>query len=339
MLAPSPFSPTIPHFQLAWDSVSLGALKRCEKYYEYTILGNWTTRTRSVHLEFGGLYAAALERYAHAKASGSSHDTATLTMVRWALENSGERVCAVCGGTGADPIDETDRCGQCFGRGTGNRWKPWTPEGEAASLKNRYTLIRTLVWNVEDRLGTPFQTLILANGKPATELSFSFPLTEIEGEEVSYCGHMDEVVTYEGAAWVKDDKTTKNSLDANYRQHFTPDNQMSGYTVAGKIVLQLPVRGVLVRAAQVGVNFNRFATFPVPRPQAVLDEWTRDAQVWIKRARENAERGFWPLNDRACFGCEFRKVCAVSPSHRDAWLKEDYVQRKPWNPLETRGDV
>jgi hypothetical protein len=265
-------------------------------------------------LEFGGLYAAALERYAHAKASGATHDSATLAMVRWALENSGER-------------DEN------------GEWLPWTPEGEAASLKNRYTLIRSLVWNVEDRLGTPFQTLILANGKPATELSFSFPLFEVGGEEVSYCGHFDEIVTFDGQEWVKDDKTSKNSLDGNYRQSFTPDNQMSGYTVAGKIVLKRPIRGVLVRACQVGVNFNRFATFPVPRPQAVLDEWTRDAQVWITRAREDAQRGFFPLNDRACFGCEFRKVCGVSPNHREAWLKEDFVQRAPWNPLLVRGDV
>jgi hypothetical protein len=309
--APSPFSLTVPNFQTSWDSTSLGWYKKCPKYYQYTMLQGWISRSKSIHLIFGGWYASGVERYAHARATGMSHEDATIHMVRWVLENSGVR--------------ESD--------GT---FIPWD---SGDTLKNRYTLVRSLVWNVEDRLGTPFQTLILANGRPAVELSFDFPLFELEGEVISYSGHMDEVVTFENHEWVKDDKTTKNALDANYRQTFSPDNQMSGYTIAGKIVLARPVQGVLVRAAQIGVNFNRFTTFPVPRPQAVLDEWTKDAQIVIARAREDAVRGHWPMNDKACFGCEFRRVCSVSHSHRAAWLKDDFLQRPPWNPLEARGDV
>lgn len=314
--APSPFSTVTPNFQTSWDSTSLGWYKKCPKYYQYTMLGGWISRSKSIHLIFGGWYASGVERYAHAKASGASHHEATVTMVRWVLENSGIR--AVDPNTGEEVF---------------------TPWDSGDSLKNRYTLIRSLVWNVEDRLGTPFQTLILSNGKPAVELSFSFPLFELDREPIYYSGHMDEVVEFEQRYWVKDDKTTKNALDANYRQQFSPDNQMSGYTVAGKVVLSIPIQGVLVRAAQIGVNFNRFTTFPVPRPQAVLDEWTKDAQIVIARAKEDAQRGHWPMNDKACFGCEFRKVCSVSPSHRNAWLKEDFIQRPKWNPLEARGDV
>lgn len=310
-VAPSPFSLTIPNFQTSWDSTSLGWYKKCPKYYQYTMLGGWISRSKSIHLIFGGWYASGVERYAHACAKGMSHEDAVLHMIQWVMENSGIR--------DAEGV-----------------FHPWE---SGDTLKNRYTLVRSLVWNVEDRLGTPFQTLILANGKPAVELSFSFPLFELEGETIFYSGHMDEVVTFEDREWVKDDKTTKNALDAHYRQTFSPDNQMSGYTVAGKIVLARPIQGVLVRAAQIGVNFNRFATFPVPRPQSVLDEWTKDAQIVIGRAREDALRNHWPMNDKACFGCEFRRVCSVSPSHRDAWLKEDFLQRPPWNPLEARGDV
>lgn len=333
--SPSPFSLITPNFQTSWDSTSLGWYKKCPKYYYYSMLGGWISRSKSVHLTFGGFYASGVERYAHARAEGLPHDEASRKMVRWVLNASGTHACGECKGhcLVGDPPRMCDACG---GTGEGTAFIPWE---SGDSIKNRYTLVRSLVWNVEDRLGTPFQTLILSDGKPAVELSFQFPLFELDGEVIYYSGHMDEVVKFDGRTWVKDDKTTKNALDGNYRQTFSPDNQMSGYTVAGKVVLQTPIEGVLVRATQVGVNFNRFTTFPVSRPQAVLDEWTVDTQIVIARAKEDAQRGHWPMNDKSCFGCEFRRVCSVSKTHRDAWLKDDFLQRPPWNPLEARGDV
>jgi hypothetical protein len=313
--APSPFSPTLPKFQLAWDSTSLGWLKTCPRLYQYQMLEGWEPRSKGIHLTFGSLYASALERYAHAKASGASHDEATLRMVRWALENSGTRT------------EEGE-------------WEPWSPIPDPdANIKNRYTLVRTLVWNAEERLTSPFSTYILANGKPAVELSFNFPVFSVAGEEVSLSGHIDEVVQEEdGSLWVRDDKTTKSPLDASYFSRYTPDNQMSLYSLAGKVILESPIRGVLVKAAQMGVNFSRFRTGQIPRPSAVLTEWLNDAHLHITRAREYALANYWPLNDKACFLCSFKKVCAVSPSHRNAWLQEDYVRRE-WNPLHARGDI
>lgn len=314
MNAPSPFSVTIPNFQLAWDSTSLGWLKSCPRLYYYQMILQYEPRGKGIHLAFGGWYAAALERYAHSRASGESHDTATIRMVRYALEQSGER-------------DED---------GT---WLPWSPTEPDANLKNRYTLIRTLVWNAEERLTSPFSTYILANGRPATELSFNFPAFEIDGHEISLSGHMDEVVTEDdNSLWVRDDKTSKNALDANYFARYTPDNQMSLYSYAGKIVLERPIRGVLVKAAQIGVNFSRFRTAQIPRPPAVLAEWFTDTFYWISQAKSFAERNYWPMNDRSCFLCSFKKICAVSPSHREAHLKEDFVKRV-WNPLSARGDI
>ncbi len=312
--APSPYSTTTPNFQTTFDSTSLGWLKTCPRYYQYQMLQGWEPRNRSIHLTFGGLYAAALERYAHTKASGQSHDAAVLAMVRWAMENSGER--------DADGV-----------------WTPWTPTEPDANIKNRYTLIRALVWNAEERLTSPFTTYIRPNGLPAVELSFNFHAFDLDGEAISLSGHLDEVVEEgDGSLWIRDDKTTKNALDANYFSRFTPDNQMSLYSYAGRVVLDRPIRGVLVKAAQMAVGFSRFRTSQVPRPSAVLEEWFTDAQWWIGQAKGFAERQHWPMNDKACFLCPFKKVCAVSPSHREAHLKEDFVLRR-WNPLESRGTI
>lgn len=338
--APSPFSPTLPTMQVAWDSTSLGWLKQCPRAYRYQMILGWEPRTRGIHLTFGSLYASALERYAHTKASGSTHDEAVLAMVRWAMENSGTQDnCPVCDGQGILHIgsERACDCPQC--NGTGGVFLPWTPTEPEANFKNRYTLIRTLVWNAEDRLTSPFSTLILDTGKPATELSFNFPAFEIDNELICLTGHLDEVVTEpDGSLWIRDDKTTKSSLDASYFSRYTPDNQMSLYSFAGKIVLERPIRGVLVKAAQIGVNFSRFRTAQIPRPNAVLEEWFEDTKFWIGQAKGFAERGHWPMNDKACFLCSFKKVCAVSPSHREAHLREDFVSRR-WNPLQARGDI
>lgn len=313
--APSNFSTLTPNFQTAWDSTSLGWLKRCPTLYKRTAIDGWTSRHQGIHLRFGGLYAAALERFAHSKASGESHDTAVLRMVRWALENSGER-------------DED------------GVWVPWDPSPDPdANVKNRYTLLRTLVWNADERQTSPFTTLILANGKPAVELSFNFAFTEIDGEAISLSGHLDEVVEAASDIYVRDDKTTKNALGASYFAQYTPNGQMSLYTVAGKIILDRPVRGVLVKAAQIGVNFSRFQTAQVPRPQAVLDEWMADTRFWITQAKRFAEADHWPMNDASCFLCGHKKICAVSPSHREAHLAVDFIKAPRWNPLIARGDI
>ena len=112
--APSPFSKNIPNFQTSWDSTSLGWFKVCPTLYKYQMIDGWSPRTKGIHLYFGQMYASGLERYSHHRASGMSHEDATLAMVKWALEATGER------------------------DSEGN-FLPWTSDDP---FKNRYTLHR-----------------------------------------------------------------------------------------------------------------------------------------------------------------------------------------------------
>lgn len=308
--APRPFSEVTPNFQLVWDSTSLGWFKTCPRYYYYQMILGYAPKSKSIHLTFGGWYASGVELYAKARAEGQDHNDAVLAMVKWAMGVTGTR----------------DEAGV------------FTPWESGDQFKNRYTLIRSLVWNVDDREHSPWRTVILANGKPAVELSFKFEAFTVGDETIYLSGHMDEVVENDGRTWVKDDKTTKGAVDANYFRHWTPNNQMSLYSIAGKVILNRPVSGVLVRATQIQVGFNRFNTQQVPRPEPILTEWLADAKYWIERARECAINNHWPMNDTACtnyMGCAFQRVCSVSPSHRKAWLAEDFV-KFTWNPLVER---
>jgi RecB family exonuclease len=314
----SNFSQVTPNFPTAWDSTMLGTFKECPaKFYYQHILG-FQPPGSNIHLHFGQLFHKGKEHYYHFRAEGLDHQSALNEMVEKMLEESGTRDA-----TGA--------------------FQPWsTADHPDANIKNRQTLIRSLVWTCEDERNLPFTTYILANGKPAVELSFRFQPFEVGGEPVTFCGHLDRLVTTpDDRTWVQDHKTTKQALSATYFRQFSPHNQFSLYTIAGKVVLDAPCQGVLVSGVQIGVNFTRSALHQVPRPEAVLTEWLHDAKLYIEAAYTYARANHWPMNDKSCGnygGCPFQRVCAVSPSHRPQWLTADFTTFD-WNPLVIRGDI
>lgn len=309
----SSFSSHLPTLQFAWDSTSLSALKECPRKYYYSIVLGYQPKRRSFHLDFGIFYHEALEAYDRAKANGADHDSACVAAVRRALTSSWDPGLA----------------------------RPWI---SGDNYKNRYTLIRTIVWYLEQFADDPIETIILSNGTPAVELSFryNFPHSfESVGEPAIFCGHLDRLGSIGGGLWVVDRKTTQHAIDDNYFARYTPDNQMSGYSVAGKIVYNIPVQGVIVDAAQVLVTFSRFRRGFANRTQSQLDEWVRDTQYYMEQAEIYATRNYWPQNDKSCFnygGCPYREICARSPEVRERWLEAGFTKRI-WDPLVVRGDV
>lgn len=265
--------------QFAWDSTSLGLLKECPRKYYYTIIEGWRWRGESVHLRFGILYHAALELYDRARAEGESHESALYTAVERTL------------------------------RDTWDNGAPWSPEH---SSKNRFTLIRSIIYYLDEFRDDAAQTVILANGKPAVELSFQFNV----GEGVLLCGHLDRLVNFQGDVFVMDRKTTGHTITQQYFAQYSPHNQMSLYTLGGQIVYYVPVRGVIIDAAQIAVGFTRFQRGMTYRTSAQLDEWLADFHIWRGIAWTFAEKGNWPMNDKSCFnygGCPFMSVCSRDP--------------------------
>lgn len=305
----SSFSTLTPFLQLFWDSVSLGALKTCPRYYQYVIVEGWQPKRKSVHLDFGIWMHSGRERYYHSKAAGSTHDEAVLAAVDYALKATWNKVLS----------------------------RPWASDDPN---KNRFTLIRSLVWYLDHWEHDPLETVILANGKPAVELSFRLA-TEIHsaaGEAFALAGHLDRLGRMGDHIYISDLKTSKHTLDQNYFAQFSPDNQMSLYPLAVSIVYELPVAGMILDAVQVAVSFSRFNRAPIPRSESQLEEWYQAFGLYMQSAELYARARFWPQNDKACFRCDFREICAKPPAVRGLWLKADFVKRI-WNPLETRGDV
>lgn len=304
------FSTYLP-MQLTIDSTSLGEFKTCPRKYYYRIVEGWVPRHTSVHLQFGLWLHQGREVYERDKSRGADHEEAIRTALKFVLDATWDR--------------ELDR--------------PWWSDHKT---KNRLTLVRTLVWYL-DQYGKDdvLETVQLASGKPAVELSFKMASpyrTVTSDEEINFCGHLDRLAKFNGETYVCDIKTTSSTLGTSYFQQYSPDNQFSLYTLAGRVVFNTPVAGVIVDACQIAVGFSRFERQPIHRTEPQISEWLSETGLWFKVMEQCAVENHWPMNDRACHhygGCPYRPVCSRPPSARQKWLETDYV-KSIWDPSITR---
>lgn len=308
----SSFSRLVPGLQLGVDSTSLGEFKQCPRKYFYSIVAGYQPRQLSVHLAFGLWLHAGVELYHRRRFAGAGHEDALDAVVEQAL------------------------------RATWNSklQRPWTSDHPQ---KNRVSLLRALVWYLDQFQDDPLQVQVLPNGQPAVELTFKFDsqFRSTQGEQVVFCGHMDRIGKLQENLYIADVKTTVYTLGPGYFAQFDPDNQFSLYSLAGRVAFGQPVKGVIVDAMQIGVNFVRFHRHPVSKDDAKLEEWVQDSHEWLGRMEHSARKRAWPMNDKACGlygGCPFREVCGSSPKSRPADLDRTF-RRRVWDPFQARGDI
>lgn len=281
--------------QWLWSAHSIGLAETCLRKYQYAKIEGWTPRKKSVHLLFGGWYADAIETYHNLVAHGADHDDAVHFVVQTAMA--------------ATWIDGA----------------PWDSEH---NLKNRETLIRSIVWYLEEWKDDPASTIILATGEPAAELNFKLDLDN----GMVLRGKFDRICEYAGDPYIMDQKTTGASVGQHYFNQWTPDIQMSTYAFAGEATWNIPVRGVILDVASVAVGFTRFERGFIHRSKASLQEWFEQSMITIERARAATRERVFPMNRTACNnygGCTFKEICARSPEVRPNFLKGDFVQAKP----------
>lgn len=299
---PELFCKSVPYLQRVWDSTSYGLLLDCPRKYYFTMILGYQKHPLPAPLWFGIFMHRGIETLIKAKAAGSK--TPLLDAVKLVLKET------------------------------------WGYEPEGDNARTRYTLIRALVWYSEHYKDSPAETIIMADGKPAAELSFRFPfpLDNPDGEPYLLSGHMDGLIRFAKQVWVNEVKTTVAGLNDQYFKRYTPDTQVSWYTLASSVALSEPAEGVMIDAIQTGVNFTRFQRGPVPRTKEVMDEWTKDMRIQLQIAEQYAKAEYWPGNDKSCTkfgGCTFQDVCGKSPSVRRNFLNAEFKVR-PWNPLANR---
>ena len=295
--------------QVIWDSTSLGLAKTCQRKYYYTMIAGWAPKSTPLPLTFGILYHEAFQWFDQAQAKGMSVETALIFTLRLIHAKT-------------------------------YNWD--SPD----SYRNRETLVRAIVWYVEQFRDDPCTTVILADGNPAVELSFKYQVPDFYplGEPIFFSGHLDRLVTMQEKLWILDKKTTTFALSGFYFDKYSPDNQMSFYTLAGKILYSSQISGAIIDAVQLGVGFNRYQRHIVSRTESQLLEWLDNTKATITNILSIAESSdshlphHWAMNDTACDkfgGCAFRETCSRSPEVRQAFLSADF-QQKLWDPAVPR---
>lgn len=335
------FSKKTPGLQLTWDTGSTSDIKTCPRLYYLKMIEGWTLKGENPHLLFGLITHSAIETYDRAIIKKKSHEESLRLAVRHILEKTGRKIkivaCEECRSTTENleaPICMICNSSQILLQ---EIHSPWRSDHKN---KNLATLLRTVVWYLEHYKDSKEEVMVLADGSPAVEIWFRFelPTPSASGETFTLSGHIDKIVHLGEGHWFKDLKTTKNTISSDFFSKFTPDNQMSFYTVGGAIVFDKPLLGGIIDGAQVAVGFTRFQRGMVQRTKAQLDEWLLDLQYWLRQAERYADEGYWPTNDTACHhygGCDFKGICDKDPSSRTRFLKTHF-KKQVWDPTKER---
>ena len=381
--APSAFSAAAPKLQLAWDATSLAAIMACPRRYEYSIIEGY--QGSSVDLDFGILVHGAMSVFSKARLAGKSRADAQYDAVSWALEHSGQYVIAGGDGqengherfipwggqyltqwrcTGTEPYknekgnkalcplshkgkwqfdDAPSTCGVC-GSPTevADNWVPIDKK------KNRYSLIRLVVWYTEeqpeDDASGGLSPVQLPDGTPAVELRFALPLPFVSkgfsgyrgNERFLLAGYLDGIKTHSGAKFIADYKSTGSSLGKAFYARYAPSVQMDTYDLAGSILYpDEELRGVLIEGMQMLVGGVRFGIGPLYHNDAQRAEWLAEIGGVLKLAEGYAEADYWPMNRASCAMCNFKGICSKDPGSRKMYLEAEFTKRV-WNPLEDR---
>lgn len=290
--------------QYVWSATTIKMAETCLRKYQYEMIEGWHSKSQSAHLIFGGHYATAIEHYYKACAEGASKQEATRLVVREALVAT-------------------------WNFETG---KPWQSDH---NLKNRENLIRSIIWYLDHFSDDQALPVTIASGVPAVELNITLPVDD----DIILAGHLDRLAEFADNLYVMDQKTTGTTISAKYFEGFSPDTQMSLYTFLGKASFGIPVKGVIIDAAQIAVGFTRFERGFTFRTEGQLNEWYDSAMHHIQAAQRATRENYFPMNPSACGnygGCPFRTVCSRDAGARKNFLAADFVQGGGYDPLERR---
>jgi hypothetical protein len=147
--------------QYVYDSVSLKLLQGCLRRYHYKMVEGWQETETPPALAWGRDFHTCAETYHKCRAHGLDHEVAVRRVARLAML-LGENLQSL----------DTSR--------------------------SKETLVRSVVWYLDEYKDDPLRTAMLPDGKPAVELSFTLPMFDITVRETNELPELDfdDVVQY-----------------------------------------------------------------------------------------------------------------------------------------------
>jgi hypothetical protein len=285
-----------PNVQRAWSPSSLDTLQQCGRKYYYEYIVGYRGKDTPAQA-FGKYFHRSIEEYDTKRLEG------------WPLN---------------DCIHHTAEVALRISKG-------WASDERE---RNRFTLLRSVVWYAEKWKNTDLRPLVFASGKPAIEVSFklALPLVNPDGEYYLLNGYIDVLAEYHGEVLVVDRKTTARTINDYYWDNFDNANQPSAYIVAAQSLMPgKTFHGMLIDAAQTGVTFTEFYRNTTTRNPDRIEDWVHNTVWWIRQAEQYATSNYWPQNQASCNnfgGCPFRSICAMSPAARTPFLRSQFTIKR-----------
>lgn len=293
-----------PKFPELIDSTMTNDYSSCPTLFNLARIYGLSPKGGSVHLIAGGAFAKGCEVARKAfYQEGKSHEDAVADAVIAAWEHYGD----------------------------------FEPE-EKYQTKSAERVAYALVEYFEEY---PFesdklQPYIRADGSPAIEFEFSFPLETKHpktGNPLLYGGRLDMVGVYLDNLWATDEKTTTR-LGPQWLKSFDLRGQMIGYCYAAQL-FDLPVNGFIIRGISFLKNYYDHAEVISPISQYLIDDWRESLEAKAQDMVRDWERNyFYKSFGEACNaygGCQFKNLC-TKQNWQDWW--QSYFDINYWNPLE-----
>lgn len=203
---------------------------------------------------------------------------------------------------------------------------------------------------------TEFDLLMLPNGSPAVEQTFSFKYYEDDNVIVNLCGTIDRIGQIKKGCWcVRDYKTTSRWNPVEYLSEYRMSKQLRFYILALKIMSERYPDSVLgqIGATKVGARID--AVFLKERPtdnkyissdvflfsegaieefRGLLDQYIirLTGAVQVALLQPLPREGIINGSCDSKFRCKFWGVCSAPMEVQDTILERDFIQT-PYNPL------
>jgi hypothetical protein len=204
-----------------------------------------------------------------------------------------------------------------------------------------------------------FEVILKPNGKPATEVTFSFKFYEDDYVIINLCGTIDSIGKFKNGCYaIRDFKTTASWNQPDYWKQYEMSRQLRLYTLACKIMAQREPDSVLgkIGAQKMGAfidgifldpkaNDTKFARSVVYQygdndikqfEQLLVGVCKRIS--YATKTQELPKEGLVNGNCESKWSdgekgkCDFWNVCKSNIDVGNILLNRDFI-RKPFNPL------
>lgn len=293
------------------DNFALTMYQSCPSKFDLRILQHWTSRRKSAALGFGGAFHAGLAAW---------YRTGSRVEMLKAVKDS---------------------------------WPDGMPVDDYRGLQK---CVEALMAYVKEYPAETFQVIQGADG-PLVEVAFTIDtgmylscfncgaklgvwngVDAICGhcgqplEKIEYGGIFDLLVEFSGAVYVVDHKTT-SQMGPSYFDQFKPNNQITGYTWAGRLLTGMRVGGALINAIAVYKSSpTKFDRQISTRTDDEIAEWLVSLKRTCENIQESKRSGIWHMQTTNCtmYGkCEFHQVHSLShPNQRRAILEQEYIKHE-----------